>query len=92
MLEDDIKRAITLLTELRLVAPSDIADSAQRVIYCAFAQELTSAVSPDKRNVATEAFNKAINDFVNRVRHYMHVEDHDFGTIDQRALETLLDS
>ncbi|MBB2990488.1 hypothetical protein FHR72_001956 [Mycolicibacterium iranicum] len=32
VLEDDITRAITLLTELRLVAPSEIADSAQRVI------------------------------------------------------------
>lgn len=91
LLEDDIKRAITLLTELRLVAPSDIADSAQRVIYCAFAQELTSALSPDRRNAATDAFNAAINDFVNRVRHYMHVEDHEFDAIDEKALEHLLD-
>ena len=45
-LEDDVKRAITLLTELRLVAPSDIADSAQRVVYCAFAQEITAHVVP----------------------------------------------
>lgn len=91
LLEDDIKRAITLLTELRLVAPSDIADSAQRVIYSAFAQELTSALSPDRRNAATDAFNAAINDFVNRVRHYMHVEDHEFDAIDRKALEHLLD-
>ncbi len=90
-LEDDIKRAITLLTELRLVAPSDIADSAQRVIYAAFAQEITSALSPEKRNAATDAFNSAINDFVNRVRHYMHVEDHEFDTLDKKALEHLLD-
>ncbi|WP_422747599.1 hypothetical protein ACN27E_06610 [Mycobacterium sp. WMMD1722] len=90
-LEDDIKRAITLLTELRLVAPSDIADSAQRVIYTAFAQEITSALAPDRRNAAVDAFNAAINDFVNRVRHYMHVEDHEFGTIDHKALEHLLD-
>ena len=91
MLEDDIKRAITLLTELRLVAPSDIADSAQRVMYCAFAQEITSAIAPAKRNAATEAFNQAVNDFVNRVRHYMHVEDHDFVAIDHKALDALLD-
>ena len=90
VLEDDIKRAITLLTELRLVAPSEIADSAQRVIYCAFAQEIASAISPDKRNAATEAFNQAINDFVNRVRHHMHVEDHDFDVLDRTALDTLL--
>lgn len=91
LLEDDIKRAITLLTELRLVAPSDIADSAQRVIYSAFAQEITSALSLEKRNAATEAFNQAINDFVNRVRHYMHVEDHDFEVLDRKALDSLLD-
>lgn len=91
-LEDDIKRAITLLTELRLVAPSDIADSAQRVIYAAFAQEITSTLTPDKRSAATEAFNEAINDVVNRVRHYMHVEDHDFAAVDPKALDTLLRS
>ena len=91
VLEDDIKRAITLLTELRLVAPTDIADSAQRVIYTAFAQEITSALSPDRRNAAVDAFNAAINDFVNRVRHYMHVEDHEFDAIDQKALQHLLD-
>lgn len=91
VLEDDIKRAITLLTELRLVAPSDIADSAQRVIYTAFAQEITSALSPDRRNAAVDAFNGAINDFVNRVRHYMKVEDHEFDAIDKKALEHLLE-
>lgn len=91
LLEDDIKRAITLLTELRLVAPSDIADSAQRVIYTAFAQEIRSALSLEKRNAATDAFNHAINDFVNRVRHYMHVEDHDFDVLDRTALDSLLD-
>ncbi|QZT59431.1 hypothetical protein [Mycolicibacterium austroafricanum] len=91
LLEDDIKRAITLLTELRLVAPSDIADSAQRVIYSAFAQEITSALSSEKLSAATDVFNASINDFVNRVRHYMHVEDHDFQVLDRRALDTLLD-
>ncbi|MDG4668952.1 hypothetical protein [Mycobacterium sp. 236(2023)] len=89
LLEEDIKRAITLLTELRLVAPSDIADSAQRVIYTAFAQEITSALAADKRNAATDAFNQSINDFVNRVRRYMHVEDHEFDPIDRKALDNL---
>jgi hypothetical protein len=91
LLEDDIKRAITLLTELRLVAPTEIADSAQRVMYAAFAQELTSALSLDRRNAATEAFNAAINEFVNRVRHHMRVEDHDFDVVDRRALDSLFD-
>lgn len=73
------------------LAHADIADSAQRVIYTAFAQEITSALSPDRRNAAVDAFNAAINDFVNRVRHYMHVEDHEFDAIDQKALQHLLD-
>ncbi|PRC49779.1 hypothetical protein C6A85_72980, partial [Mycobacterium sp. ITM-2017-0098] len=42
-------------------------------------------LSLEKRNAATEAFNHAINDFVNRVRHYMHVEDHDFDVLDRKA-------
>lgn len=91
VLEDDIKRAITLLTELRLVAPSGIADSAQRVMYSAFAQEIASALSPDKRSAASDAFNQAINEFVNRARHHMQVEDHDFDLVDRTTLETLLD-
>ena len=90
-LEDDVKRAITLLTELRLVAPSDIADSAQRVVYCAFAQEITATLSPAGRHAATDAFNAAINDFVNRVRHYMKVEDHQFEAVDKKVLEHLFD-
>jgi hypothetical protein len=92
VLEDDIKRAITLLTELRLVAPSGIADSAQRVMYSAFAQEIASALSPDKRSVATEAFNQAINEFVNRARHHMQVEDHTFDVVDRKTLDTLMDT
>ena len=54
------------------------------------------ALSPDRRHAATDAFNAdafntAINDFVNRVRHYMKVEDHQFEAIDKKALEHLFD-
>ena len=41
--------------------------------------------APDRRNAAVDAFNAAINDFVNRVRHYMHVEDHEFSFLYQDA-------
>ena len=33
----------------------------------------------------------AINDFVNRVRHYVRVEDHQFEAIDKKVLEHLFD-
>ena len=79
-----------MLTEPRLIAPGDVADSAQRVIYTAFAQEITAAIAPNQRHRTTEAFNREINDFVIRVRHHMHVQHHEFGIIDQHALQNLL--
>lgn len=90
LLEEDLKKAVTMLTELRLIAPGDVADSAQRVVYTAFAQEITAAIAPNRRHHTTEAFNREINDFVNQVRHHMKVEHHAFDTIDQRALQNLL--
>jgi hypothetical protein len=64
LLEEDLKKAVTMLTELRLIAPGDVADSAQRVIYTAFAQEITAAIAPNQRHRTTEAFNREINDLV----------------------------
>jgi hypothetical protein len=88
--EEDLKKAITLLTELRFIAPSDVADSAQRVIYTAFAQELTAAIAPHLRHQTTDAFNREINDFVNRVRHHMHFEHYEFKVIDQQTVQEIL--
>jgi len=88
--EEDLKKAITLLTELRFIAPGDVADSAQRVIYTAFAQALTAAIAPHLRHQTTDAFNREINDFVNRVRHHMHVEHYEFNVIDQQTLREIL--
>ena len=90
LLEEDLKKAVTMLTELRLIAPGDVADSAQRVVYTAFAQEITAAIAPSQRHHTTEVFNREINDFVNRVRHHMKVQHHVFDPIDQRALQNLL--
>lgn len=90
LLEEDLKKAVTMLSELRLIAPGDVADSAQRVIYTAFAQEITAAIAPNRRHRTTEAFNREINDFVNRVRHHMNIQHHEFGTMDQRDLQNLL--
>lgn len=90
LLEEDLKKAITLLTELRLIAPGDVADSAQRVIYAAFAQAVTAGIAPQLRHQTTDAFNREINDFVNRIRHHMHVEHYEFNVIDQQTLQEIL--
>jgi hypothetical protein len=91
VLDEDIKAALTVLSELRLVAPADVAESAQRVLYSAFAQELTAAVAPHLRIKATTAFNAAVNEFFNRVRHHMSVEDIEFDFINEKVMSEVLD-
>src|SRR6516164_6564852 len=88
---EDIRRRFTLLTELRLIAPGDVADSAQRVLYSAFAQEMIGAIAPHLQRQATDAFNHEINDFVNLVRHHMNVEDIEFEFINEKVMYKVLD-
>jgi hypothetical protein len=90
LFEEDVKKAMSLLTELRLIAPGDVADSAQRLIYTGFAHELAVAMAPNVRHHTIEDFNREINDFVNRVRRRMNVEPHTFNAIDEQGLEELL--
>jgi hypothetical protein len=90
LLEEDVKKAIAVLAELRLIAPSDIADAAQRVMYTGFAQELAAAMAPNLRRCTTDAFNHEISDFVNRVRHEMNVEYYAFDVIDEQGLRELI--
>ncbi len=90
--DDDVRRAVTLLTELRLVAPHDVAESSQRVLYAAAARELAAAFHPQRQRHATEAFNGAVNDFFNRVRHHMNVEDIDFDFFNENAMQRILQS
>ena len=90
LFEADLKKAMSLLTELRLIAPGDVADSAQRLIYPGFAHELAVAVAPNLRQQTIEAFNREINDLVNRVRGHMNVEPHTFKVIDEQGLQELL--
>jgi hypothetical protein len=47
LFEEDLKKAMSLLTELRLIAPGDVADAAQRLIYTGFAHELAVAIAPN---------------------------------------------
>ncbi len=88
--DDDIRRAVTMLTELRLVAPRDVAASAQRVLYTAAAQELAAPFSPQRERQAIEAFNWEINDFFNRVRHHMNVEDIEFDFFNRDEMKRIL--
>lgn len=88
--DDDVRRAVTLLTELRLVAPRDVADSAQRVLYAAAARELAAAFSPRHQRHAIDAFNAEVNDFFNLVRHHMNVEDIDFDFFNEGVMRRIL--
>jgi hypothetical protein len=90
LLEEDVKKAMAVLAELRLLAPGDVADTAQRVIYTGFAQELAVAMAPNLRRHTTDAFNREISDFVNRVRNHMNVEHYAFDVIDDKGLRELI--
>lgn len=76
--DDDLRRAVTLITELRLIAPRDVTESAQRVLYTAASREVAAALVPENQRHATDAFNHEVNEFFNRVRHHMSVEDIEF--------------
>ena len=91
VLDEDIKIALTVLSELRLVAPGDVAESAQRVLYTAFAQEFAAAIAPHLNTKATTAFNAEVNEFLNRVRNHMSVEDIEFDFVNEKVMSEVLD-
>jgi hypothetical protein len=90
LLEEDVKRAIAVLAELRLIAPSEIADAAQRVMYTGFAHQLATAMAPKVRRSATDAFNREMSDFVNRIRHQLDAEHYGLDVIDEQGLRELI--
>lgn len=90
--DEDVRRAVTLLTELRLVAPRDVAESAQRVLYSAATRELAEGFSPQRQRHAIEGFNREVNEFFNRVRHHMNVEDIDFDFFNEGVLQAILET
>ncbi|MCQ4365975.1 hypothetical protein KQR54_33800, partial [Mycobacterium gordonae] len=89
--DEVVRHRFTLLTELRLIAPKDVADSAQRVLYRAFAQEMMGLVAPHLQRRATDAFNDEMSDFVNHVRHHMNVEDIEFEFINEEVMQQVLE-
>ena len=90
LLEEDVKRAIAVLAELRLTAPSEIAEAAQRVMYTGFAHQLAAAMAPKVRRPATDAFNREMNNFVNRIRHQLNAERFGFDVVDEQGLRELI--
>jgi len=86
VLDASYSYAMQSLSELRLLAPEDVAKSAHRVLFRNFALRLTSTLAPDKADPARDALNREINDFFNRVRHFMSVEDMEFDFIDPEYL------
>ena len=91
VVDDDIKTATAVLSELRLVAPGDVAASAQRVLYKAFIREMTAAFAPHLHRQATNAYNAEVNEFFNRVRHHLNVENIEFDFINEDVAREVLD-
>lgn len=90
--DDEVRRATALLSEIRLLAPADVAESAQRVLYSAFTVHLTGlAAAPELNRTATFKYSEAVNDFFNRVRHHMNVEDIDFDFANEDLLLDVLE-
>jgi hypothetical protein len=50
---------------------------------------LTVTLAPDATDPARDALNREINDFFNRVRHFMSVEDMNFDFIDEEYLSDM---
>ena len=91
VIDEDIKAATAVLSELRLVAPSDVADSAQRVLYKAFVREMTAVLAPPLNRRATAAYDAEVNEFFNRVRHHMNVENIQFDFVNEKVMRDVLD-
>lgn len=91
VLDEEVRAGTAALSELRLIAPADVATSAQRVLYGALIEEMTEAFAPHLHRKATYAYNAAVNEFFNRVRHHMSVEDIEFDFVNEVVLRDMLD-
>lgn len=91
VLDDEASQLTSLLSEIRLVAPADVADAAQRVAYTAMAVRLTASAVPELNRHATFKYNSAVNEFFNRVRHHMSVEDIEFDFLNENLLQEVLE-
>jgi hypothetical protein len=91
VLDDEATQLTSLLSEIRLVAPADVAETAQRVAYTAVAVRLTAVAAPTLNRHATFNYNSAVNEFFNRVRHHMSVENIEFDFVNENLLLEVLE-
>jgi hypothetical protein len=91
VLDDEVRQLTSLLSEIRLMAPTDVADIAQRVAYTAVAVRLTYIAAPELNRHATFNYNSAVNEFFNRVRHHMSVENIEFDFVNENLLQEVLE-
>jgi len=91
VLDDEATQLTSLLSEIRLVAPADVAETAQRVAYTAIAVRLTAVAAPTLNRHATFNYNSAVNEFFNRVRHHMSVENIEFDFVNENLLLEVLE-
>ena len=91
VLDDEVSQFTSLLSEIRLMAPADVAETAQRVVYTAMAVQLTASAVPELNRHATFKYNSAVNEFFNRVRHHMSVENIEFDFINENLLGEVLE-
>jgi len=91
VLDDEATQLTSLLSEIRLVAPADVAETAQRVAYTAIAVRLTALAAPTLNRHATFNYNSAVNEFFNRVRHHMSVENIEFDFVNENLLLEVLE-
>ena len=91
VLDDEVGQFTSLLSEIRLVAPADVADAAQRVVYTAMAVQLTASAMPELNRHATFKYNSAVNEFFNRVRHHMSVENIEFDFINENLVMEVIE-
>ena len=73
------------------MAPADVAETAQRVAYTAIAVRLTAVAAPTLNRHATFNYNSAVNEFFNRVRHHMSVENIEFDFVNENLLLEVLE-
>jgi hypothetical protein len=91
VLDHEVRQLTSLLSEIRLVAPADVADTAQRVAYTAVAMRLTYIAAPELNRHATFNYNSAVNEFFNRVRHHMDVANIEFDFVNENLLQEVLE-
>lgn len=91
VLDEDIKAATAVLSELRLVAPGDVAACGQRVLYKTLVCEMSAAFAPHLNRAATDTYNAEVNEFFNRVRHHLNVENIEFDFINDDVVREVLD-